>query len=175
LAEHGIDENAEGEDGGIGLFQSNSNAAEILHHQLPASYSIVIYDQIMTKIVYEKYEASDDDIMSKFFDSLEEANDIVNAILDEVVECNMTPAEYKHAMTSVKECYLCGEAFDQPASRNRPKMAADPHSPTFNKKTDNDNEEEDDDDDDILAGRRRVLDHCHATGEFNTHIDLRTL
>lgn len=102
----------------------------ILHHQLPISYSIAIYDQLDGKLIYEKTESSDNNIMNQFFESLDEANELVTEVLDKNKECNKSADEQQRLRETAEKCYLCEEPFFTLPSKRKPLLAPDDRFPT---------------------------------------------
>ena len=109
--------------------QSQSKTTEIVHYQLPISYSLVIYDQLDCKIIFERTESTDNGIMNLFFSALQEADTLAVKILNKIIPCVLTMEKQAQLRSSTSKCYLCKESFYEPPSKRKPLLTRDPRFP----------------------------------------------
>ncbi len=88
-----------------------SHNTTTLHHQIPTTYCILLVDS-ENKIIFEKTESDDTNVIRKFFETLQYINENIYLLLQKYKQkTDYTRAEEESYATST-ECYLCHQKFN---------------------------------------------------------------
>jgi hypothetical protein len=82
-----------------------------INEQLPVSYSLLLLDYD-GKIIFNRTEGHETDIMDLFFDALEDADQIITERLKTIVKMEINSVEARKLRKDAKVCHICNEDFD---------------------------------------------------------------
>lgn len=82
-----------------------------LHHQIPTTYCIVLLD-IHNRIIFEKTESDRNNVMKKFFSTLDYITDNIIPLLQQFKVRKEYTEEEENSYKASHICYLCKEEFN---------------------------------------------------------------